>query len=153
MKVAVGCDHAGFPLKGLVIETIRRAGHEVLDLGTDSDAPVDYPDFAARVGRAIQRGEADRGVLLCGSGVGAAVAANKLRGVRAGVCHDTYTAHQSVEHDDANVLALGARVVGPELAREVVLAFLRARFSEEERHVRRLKKIADLERSESDAGR
>ncbi len=153
MKVAVGCDHAGFPLKDLVIETIRHAGHEVLDLGTNSDAPVDYPDFAARVGRAIQRGEADRGVLLCGSGVGAAVAANKLHGVRAGVCHDTYTAHQSVEHDDANVLALGARVIGPEVAREVVLAFLQARFSGEERHVRRLKKIADLEQSESDTGR
>lgn len=152
MKVAVGCDHAGYPLKDLVIETIQGAGHEVLDLGTDSDAPVDYPDFAARVGRAIQRGEADRGVLLCGSGVGAAVAANKLRGVRAGLCHDTYTARQSVEHDDANVLTLGARVIGPEVAREVVLAFLRARFSGEERHVRRLKKIADLEQSEGPAG-
>ncbi len=152
MRVAVGCDHAGFPLKDLVIETVRQAGHEVLDLGTDSDAPVDYPDFAARVGRAIQRGEADRGVLLCGSGVGAAVAANKMRGVRAGLCHDTYTAHQAVEHDDVNVLALGARVIGPEVAREVVLTFLKARFSGEERHVRRLRKILDLERSESSTG-
>ncbi len=152
MKVAVACDHAGFPLKEFVVETVRRAGHEVIDLGTDSDAPVDYPDFAAKVGRAIQRGEADRGVLLCGSGVGAAVAANKMRGVRAGLCHDTYTAHQSVEHDDANVLALGARVIGPEVAREVVLAFLGARFSGEERHVRRLKKILDLEKGESGSG-
>lgn len=152
MKIAVGCDHAGFPLKDLVIEAIRCAGHEVLDLGTDSDAPVDYPDFAARVGRAIQRGQADRGVLLCGSGVGAAVAANKLRGVRAGLCHDTYTAHQSVEHDDVNVLTLGARVIGPELAREVVQAFLGARFSGEERHVRRLAKILELERSEGGTG-
>lgn len=149
MRVAVACDHAGFPLKELVLETVRLAGHEAIDLGTDSTSSVDYPDFAAKVGRAIQRGEADRGVLLCGSGVGAAVAANKLRGVRAGLCHDTYTAHQSVEHDDVNILSLGARVIGPEVAREVVLAFLNARFSGEERHVRRLKKILELERSES----
>lgn len=152
MKVAVACDHAGFPLKDLVLETVRRAGHEVLDLGTNSTAPVDYPDIAAKVGRAIQHGQADRGVLLCGSGVGAAVAANKMRGVRAGLCHDTYSARQSVEHDDVNVLSLGARVIGPEVAREVVLAFLGARFSGEERHVRRLTKILQLEKGESDTG-
>ncbi|MEW6568966.1 MAG: ribose 5-phosphate isomerase B [Chloroflexota bacterium] len=151
MRVAVACDHAGFPLKELVIQTVRSAGHEVLDLGTDSTDPVDYPDFAKKVGRAIQHGQAERGVLLCGSGVGAAVAANKMRGVRAGLCHDTYTAHQSVEHDDANVLTLGARVIGPEVAREVVLAFLGTRFSGEERHARRLRKILELEKDESRA--
>jgi ribose 5-phosphate isomerase B len=145
MIVAFGCDHAGFPLKRTVIEAIRQAGHEPLDLGTDSETPVDYPDYAEAVGRAIQRGDARRGVLVCGSGVGAAIAASKLRGIRAGVCHDTYSAHQSVEHDDANVLSLGARVIGEALAADLVGSFLRAEFSGAERHVRRLKKIEALE--------
>jgi ribose 5-phosphate isomerase B len=145
MIVAFGCDHAGFPLKRTVIEAIRKAGHEPLDLGTDSETPVDYPDYAEAVGRAIQRGDARRGVLVCGSGVGAAIAASKLRGIRAGVCHDTYSAHQSVEHDDANVLSLGARVIGEALAADLVGSFLRAEFSGAERHVRRLKKIEALE--------
>lgn len=146
MKVAVACDHAGFPMKEIVLETVRIAGHDATNLGTDSSEPVDYPDYAEKVGRAIQKGEADRGILICGSGVGAAIAANKMRGIRAGVCHDTYSAHQSVEHDDANVLALGARIIGPELAVELVHAFLKARFTGEERHVRRVAKILDLER-------
>jgi len=145
MRIALGCDHAGFVLKELVRETVRAAGHEVVDCGTDSTDPVDYPDYAAAVGLAVLRGEADRGVLLCGSGVGAAVAANKIRGIRAGLCHDNYSAHQCVEHDDVNVLCLGARVVGSALAGEIVLAFLNATFSGEERHARRLAKIAELE--------
>lgn len=152
MKVAVACDHAGFPLKDVAIRTIRQEGHEALDLGAFSTDPVDYPDYAEKLGRTLQRGEAGRGVLLCGSGVGAAIAANKMHGVRAGLCHDTYTAHQSVEHDDANVLALGAKVIGPELAREIIAAFLRARFSGEERHARRLKKILEIESKESQTG-
>lgn len=146
MKVAVACDHGGFPLKEIVLETVRIAGHDATDLGTDSLEPVDYPDYAEKVGRAIQKGEVDRGVLICGSGVGAAIAANKMRGIRAGVCHDTYSAHQSVEHDDANVLVLGARIIGPELAVELVQAFFKARFTGEDRHVRRVAKILDLER-------
>lgn len=147
MKVAVGADHAGFPLKGIVIEEIENCGHQALDLGTDSTDPTDYPDFAEAVGRALQRGEADRAILICGSGVGAAVAANKLKGVRAGVCHDTYSAHQAVEHDRVNVLALGARVVGIEVARELVRVYLGAEFSGEARHERRLAKIQALEDS------
>ena len=149
MKVAVACDHAGFPLKDTILETIRKAGHEAIDLGTNSTASVDYPDFAEKAGRAVQRGEADRAIVICGSGVGAAVAANKMLGVRAGLCHDTYSAHQCVEHDDVNVLALGARIIGPEVAIEVVRAFLAAKFSGEERHVRRLNKVLAIERSES----
>jgi len=149
VKVAVACDHAGFPLKDTVMDAIRKAGHEVIDLGTNSTAPVDYPDIAEKLGRAIQRGEADRGVVICGSGVGAAVAANKMVGVRAGLCHDTYSARQCVEHDDVNVLSLGGRVIGPEVAVEVVHAFLAAKFTGEERHVRRLNKILAIERSEA----
>ena len=145
MRVAVACDHAGFPLKAVVIEAARRLGHEVLDLGTNSPDPVDYPDVAEAVGRAILDGRANRGIVLCGSGTGAAVAANKMRGLRAGVCHDVYSARQAVEHDDIQVLSLGARVIGPALAQSVVEAFLTATFSGEERHVRRLKKIAALE--------
>ncbi len=148
MKVAVACDHAGFPLKDIVLDAVRKSGHDPVDLGTHSTQPVDYPDIAENLGRAIQRGEAERGILLCGSGVGAAVAANKLRGIRAGVCHDSYSAHQSVEHDDVNVLSLGGRVIGPEVASELVQVFLRARFSGEERHVRRLQKVAEIERKE-----
>jgi ribose 5-phosphate isomerase B len=149
VKVAVACDHAGFPLKQTIIDAVTKAGHEVIDLGTDSTAPVDYPDIAEKAGRAIQRKEADRAIVICGSGVGAAVAANKMVGVRAGLCHDTYSAHQCVEHDDVNVLALGARIIGPEIAIEVVRAFLAAKFSGEERHLRRLNKVLALERSEA----
>jgi ribose 5-phosphate isomerase B len=152
MKIGVACDHAGFPLKDAVLAAVRDEGHEVIDLGTDSTAPVDYPDYAEKLGRAIQRGDAERGILLCGSGVGASVAANKLRGVRAGLCHDTYSAHQCVEHDDVNVLTLGGRVIGPELAIEIVRTFLRARFTGEERHVRRLGKILAIERKEMGRG-
>jgi len=140
MKVAVACDHGGFRLKKTVLEVIRKDGHEAIDLGTDSTDPVDYPDYAEKVGLALQQGEVDRGILICGSGVGAAVAANKMRGIRAGVCHDTYSAHQSVEHDDINMLTLGARIIGPELAVELVKAFLGASFTGEERHIHRLSK-------------
>ncbi len=151
MKVAVACDHAGFPLKAIVLETIRQEGHEPIDLGTYSTESVDYPDYAEKVGRAIQSGQAERGILLCGSGIGASIAANKMKGVYAAVCHDTYTAHQGVEHDDMNVLCLGGRVIGPELTREIVQAFLRARFTGRdpggERHARRVAKIRRLEES------
>ncbi len=145
MRVAIASDHAGFPLKEMVLQTVRAAGHEPIDLGTHDTSPVDYPDFAEKVGGAVQRGEAERGIILCGSGIGASIAANKLKGIRSGVCHDTYTAHQGVEHDDMNVLAIGARVIGPELAVEVVRAYLGARFSGEERHARRVGKIKDIE--------
>lgn len=146
MKIAVAADHAGFPLKAPLIEMLRAAGHHVFDLGAHNTTPVDYPDYAEAVGRAVQSGQADRGLVICGSGVGASVAANKLRGVRAGLCHDTYSARQCVEHDDVNVLCIGARVIGVELAREVVRAFVGARFSGEERHARRLEKVLALER-------
>jgi len=146
MRIAVAADHAGFPLKDEIIQIVVSHGHEAIDLGTDSTEPVDYPDYAEKLGRAIQDGQVERGILLCGSGVGAAVAANKLKGIRAGLCHDTYSAHQSVEHDNVNVLTLGARVIGPELAREVVKVFLVAKFSGEPRHIRRLAKIDELER-------
>lgn len=149
MKIAVACDHAGFPLKGMVLEAVRSAGHEPIDLGTDSIAPVDYPDYAEMVGRAIQDGQAERGILLCGSGVGASIAANKLRGISAGVCHDTYSAHQGVEHDDMNILCLGPRVIGPKLALEIVKSFLSAHYigndPGQERHARRVTKIRKLE--------
>lgn len=145
MRVAVACDHAGFPLKEEIRRAILSAGHEILDLGTFSEEAVDYPDYAEKAGRALQSGDAERAVVLCGSGVGASIAANKMTGVYAGVCHDTYSAHQAVEHDDVNMIALGARVIGPELAREVVLAFLGAKFTHEERHVRRVGKIRAIE--------
>jgi RpiB/LacA/LacB family sugar-phosphate isomerase len=143
--VAVAADHAGFALKEAISADLRREGFQVLDLGTHTTEPVDYPDYARAIGRTIQKGEAARGILVCGSGVGACVAANKMKGVRAGLCHDTYSARQGVEHDDMNVLCLGARVIGPELARELVSAFLSARFSGEERHVRRLAKVREIE--------
>ena len=146
MKVAIGCDHAGFALKQELLSQLERGDHEVLDLGTHSTAPVDYPDFAEAVGRAVLDGRAERGVLICGSGVGACVAANKLPGMRAAICHDVYSAHQGVEHDDMNVLVLGARIVGPALARELVEAFVAARFSNDERHLRRLEKVKAIER-------
>ena len=146
MRIAVGADHAGFPLKAPVIEELRALGHEVLDLGTDSTEAVDYPDYAQAVGEAVMRGEADRGVLVCGSGVGASVAANKIPGVRAATCHDTFSARQGVEDDDMNVLSMGARVVGERLAMEIVKAWAGAVFSNEERHVRRLAKVKALEK-------
>lgn len=149
MKLAIACDHAGFPLKQTVIEIIRSEGHEVLDFGTNSTDAVDYPDYAEKVGHALQAGQVDRGILLCGSGVGASIAANKMRGIYAGVCHDTYSAHQAVEHDDMNVLCIGARIIGPEPAREIVTAYLRARFvgndPGQERHNRRVGKVRILE--------
>ncbi|MBI3961329.1 MAG: ribose 5-phosphate isomerase B [Deinococcus sp.] len=145
MRIAIGADHGGFPLKGRLVELLQSAGHQVLDLGTHSAEAVDYPDYALAVGEAILSGRAERGILLCGSGVGACVAANKLPGIRAGVCHDTYSAHQGVEHDDMNVLCLGARIIGPELALELVRAFVQAKFSGEERHQRRLKKVLAIE--------
>jgi len=150
MIVAVACDHAGFPLKATVCHAVRAAGHEPLDLGTHSTDPVDYPDFAAAAGHAVRDGRAARGIVLCGSAVGAAVAANKLRGIRAGICHDIYSAHQGVEHDDMNVLALGARIIGPAVAEELVRAFLGARFTNEERHARRLAKVIAIERAEGE---
>jgi RpiB/LacA/LacB family sugar-phosphate isomerase len=146
MKIGVAVDHAGFPLKARVIEVVQRLGHEVLDLGTNSTDPVDYPDYAKALGEAVIAAQVERGVLLCGSGVGASVAACKLKGIRAAVCHDTYSAHQGVEHDDMNILVMGARIIGPELVPELVTAFLGARFSHEARHVRRLAKIAAMER-------
>ncbi len=146
MRIAVACDHGGFPLKETVVQTVLQAGHDVLDLGTNSPAAVDYPDFAERAGRALQNGEADRAIVLCGSGVGACIAANKMKGVYEGVCHDVYSAHQGVEHDNMNVLCLGARIVGIELAKELVAAFLNAKFSTEERHRRRVAKVLELEK-------
>jgi len=149
MIIAVACDHAGFPMKKVVIDAVLSCGHSVLDFGTDSTDPVDYPDYAEKLGRSIQQGDAARGILLCGSGVGAAVAANKMRGIRAGVCHDIYSAHQCVEHDNVNVLALGARIIGPALIRELVCAYLGAVYSQGERHERRLKKVLALEAMEA----
>ncbi len=146
MKIAVACDHAGFPLKDAVLDSVRRAGHEAIDLGTNDTTPVDYPDYAELVGKTIRSGKAERGILLCGSGIGASIAANKIPGIYAGVCHDTFSAHQGVEHDDMNVLCLGARVVGTSLATELVAAFLSANFlKNEERHVRRVEKIKKIE--------
>lgn len=145
MRIAVGADHAGFPLKASAIAELKSLGHEVLDQGTDSTEAVDYPDYAQAVAEAVMRGEADRGLLLCGSGVGACVAANKVPGVRAATCHDTYSAHQGVEDDDANVLCIGARVVGENLALEIIRAWDGARFSEAERHKRRLGKVNAIE--------
>lgn len=146
MRIALAGDHAGYALKQHLLEVVRALGHEVTDLGTDSEAPVDYPDFAEKLGMAVREGRADRGILLCGSGVGASVAANKIPGVRAGLCHDGYSAHQGVEHDDVNVLVLGARVIGPALADDLVKTFLAARYTHEERHERRLGKVKALER-------
>lgn len=148
MRIAVACDHAGYPLKKILLEMLISSRYEILDLGTDSETPVDYPDFVIKLGRAIQSGQAERGILICGSGIGACITANKMKGIYAGLCHDTYSAHQGVEHDDMNVLCLGARVIGPELAKEVARFFLSAQFSNEERHIRRLAKMRQLEDSE-----
>ena len=145
MKIAIGADHAGFDLKEAVKAMLLELKHQVLDLGTNSRDPVDYPDFAEAVGLAVRDGKAERGIVLCGSGVGASVAANKIPGIRAGLCHDHYSAHQGVEHDDMNVLVLGGRIVGQSVALELVRAFLDARFSAEERHQRRLDKVNAIE--------
>jgi ribose 5-phosphate isomerase B len=146
MRVAVGVDHGGYSLKSQIIEHLKGLGHEVIDVGAHSLDPADdYPDFAKAVAECVASEKADRGIMVCGSGVGACVAANKVRGVRASVCHDTYSAHQGVEHDDMNVLCLGARIVGPEVAKELVNAFVTASFSGEERHKRRLDKVLAME--------
>ena len=145
MRIAIGADHAGFGMKNELVVALRAAGHEVFDLGTHSATAVDFPDSAEAVTSALGEGRAERGLLVCGSGAGVSIAANKVPGIRAAVCHDTYTAHQAVEHDDMNVLCLGARVVGASLAQEITTAFLAARFSGEERHRRRLGKILSIE--------
>ncbi len=145
MRIAIGCDHGGFPLKATVIQAIREAGHEVVDFGTHSEERVDFPDYAAPVARAVASGEVDRGILLCGSGVGMAIAANKVPGAYASVCHDTYSAHQGVEHDGMNVLCMGGRIVGPALAREIVLAFLAAQPDDSERYAHRREMVRTLE--------
>jgi ribose 5-phosphate isomerase B len=149
MKIAIAADHAGYPLNEQVIAELRDAGHELIDFGThDGSVPDDYPDYARKIGEAIQQGSVEIGILICGSGVGASVAANKLRGIRAALCGDTYSGHQSREHDDCNVLCLGARVTGVELALDIVRAFVAARFTGEERHKRRVAKITELENIE-----
>ena len=145
MKIAVACDHAGYPLKDEVISAIEESGHEVIDLGTYNQEPVDYPDYAEKAGRAILMGQAERAVVICGSGVGASIAANKIKGIYACLCHDTYSAHQGVEHDNINVLCLGGRIIGGELAKEIVKSFIGAQFSKEDRHLRRTNKIKALE--------
>lgn len=146
MIIALACDHGGFPLKKMIKDHVERLGYTVIDLGTDNLERVDYPDYAEKLGQAIINGQAERGILLCGSGVGACIAANKIKGIYAGICHDTYSARQGVEHDNMNVLCLGARVIGPEVAKELVEAFLSAKFlSNEERYCRRIDKIYRLE--------
>ncbi|HET7048392.1 MAG TPA: RpiB/LacA/LacB family sugar-phosphate isomerase [Solirubrobacteraceae bacterium] len=150
MIVACGFDHAGVPLRERLLAVVAEAGHEVLDLGTDTTDPVDYPDKALEVGRAVVSGKADRGILVCGSGAGVSVAAGKIKGVYASTIHDTYTAHQGVEHDGMNVLCMGARIIGAALAAEIVEAFLRAEISDEERHVRRRAKVLEIERTGGD---
>lgn len=147
MRVVIGSDHAGFELKQQLLAHLKEEGHLVIDVGTDSTEPVDYPDYAAAVGRAVVSGEGERGIIVCGSGAGASIAANKITGIRAAVVHDHYTAHQAVEHDDMNVLAIGGRVIGVNTATEIVDTFLSARFSGEERHSRRLRKVVELDRN------
>jgi ribose 5-phosphate isomerase B len=151
MKVVVACDHAGFPLKQVVIESVRSAGHEALDVGTNSAEAVDFPDFTKKLGEAIQKGKAERGILICGSGIGACIAANKMKGVYAAICHDTYSAAQGVMHDNMNVLCLGSRVIGPELVKVLVPAFLMARYLGDddggERLARRVAKIIEMEKN------
>jgi ribose 5-phosphate isomerase B len=145
MKIVIGSDHAGFQLKNAMGDVVRSLGHSVLDVGAFNENPSDYPDFAESVGRAILDGKAERGVLICGSGIGASVAANKIVGIRAGICHDSYSGHQGVEHDNMNVLVMGSRVIGEKLAEDILRAYLGARFTNEERHVRRLAKVHALE--------
>jgi ribose 5-phosphate isomerase B len=149
MRIAIGADHAGFPLKQHIAEYLKPLGHDLLDLGAFNTDPSDYPDFAKAVGEAVVAGKAERGILICGSGVGASVAVNKITGVRAGLCHDTYSAHQGVEHDEMNVLVLGSRIIGVALAEELVAAYLRATFSNEARHLRRLGKVKAIEKQYS----
>jgi ribose 5-phosphate isomerase B len=149
MKITIGSDHAGFALKKVLLEYLQKNGHQLNDVGTDSTAPVDYPDYAEAVARGVLQGGSERGILICGSGVGASVAANKIPGIRAAICHDSYSAHQGVEHDDMNVLVLGSRVVAEELAKDLCTNFLNARFTGEERHRRRLAKIHKIEQSYS----
>lgn len=146
MRVAIGCDHAGFPLKPRILRALEESGARVVDCGTDSDQPSDYPVFAKRVAESLLRNEADRGILYCGSGVGVSVAVNKFPGIRACVCHDSYSARQGVEHDDMNVLCIGARIIGPELVADLVAIFLAAEFTGEDRHRRRLQMIFDIEK-------
>jgi RpiB/LacA/LacB family sugar-phosphate isomerase len=146
MTIVLGSDHAGYDLKKDLVLLIDRLGHKTIDVGTDSVDPVDYPDYAEAVGRALIDRQADRGIVICGSGVGASVAVNKMPGLRAGLCHDTYSAHQGVEHDNINVLVLGARIIGVELAHDIVKTYLNAKFSNDERHVRRLNKLGDMEK-------
>jgi ribose 5-phosphate isomerase B len=146
LKLAIGCDHGGFELKEPIINFLKGMGHEVIDLGTDSTKAVDYPDYALAVGKAVIEGRAERGIVICGSGVGACVAINKIPGIRAGLCHDTFSAHQGKEDDDTNVLCLGARIIGVQLALEVVKTWVNAVFSGAERHVRRLEKVRLIER-------
>lgn len=145
MKVVIAADHGGYAYKNLLLEIISQQGFEVIDVGAFNETPSDYPDFAELVAKAIKNNEAEKGILICGSGAGVSVAANKYKGIRACVCHDTYSAHQCVEHDDVNVLCMGERVIGIELAKEIVLAFLTAKFSHEERHERRLNKVLSIE--------
>jgi ribose 5-phosphate isomerase B len=145
--VAIGFDHAGFPLRDRLLPLIEQLGHTALDFGTDNATPIDYPDKALEVGRAVASGQAERGILVCGSGAGVSVAATKIRGVRAATIHDEYTAHQGVEHDAVNVLCLGGRVIGSEVAAEIVVAFLAAEVSMEERHVRRRAEVDEIERT------
>jgi len=152
MKIAIGADHAGFELKQLVAGLLKKLGHDVIDHGTHSTEAVDYPDFAKKVAESVARKQVDRGIVVCGSGVGACVAANKVPGVRACLCHDTFSARQGIEDDDVNVLCLGARVIGSELAYDVVRAFLNARFSNAERHLRRLNKVLAIEKEFSRSG-
>ena len=148
MKIGFAADHAGFSLKQYLVAELKKDGHDVVDLGAFDESPSDYPDFARKLGKAVTAKEVERGILVCGSGVGACVAANKIKGVRAGLAHDTYSGHQGVEHDDMNVLCLGSRVIGVAPALEVARAFLNARFSNEERHVRRLNKVLDIEQQQ-----
>jgi RpiB/LacA/LacB family sugar-phosphate isomerase len=145
MNIALGCDHAGFELKRTLLSFLKKEGHVVTDVGTYGTEPVDHPDYARKVADAVRAGKAERGIMVCGSGVGAAVASNKIPGIRAGLCHDTFSAHQGVEDDDINVLCLGGRIVGSELACEIVRSFLGAKFSNAERHARRRAKVAALE--------
>lgn len=145
MRIVIGSDHAGFELKGTIVSYIQDLGHQIIDVGTNNAEPVDYPEYAEAVGKAILEERADRGIMICGSGVGASIAVNKLPGIRAGLCHDTYSAHQGVEHDNINVLIMGARVIGIETARELVRAYIGAEFTKEERHLRRLDKLSKLE--------
>lgn len=147
MKTAIGSDHAGFHLKTILAKWLISLGHEVLDVGTMNEEPVDYPDFAKKVADAVTTKACERGVIICGSGVGASITANKVKGIRASVCHDTYSAHQGVEHDDMNVLVLGSRVIGECLAKDILRSFIDAKFSEEERHLRRLAKVILIENS------